>query len=33
MLAHDKKQDRFHEELLTTSEIKKELRAEMNWEN
>ena len=33
MLAHQKKQERFHEELLTTSEVKKELRTEINTDN
>ncbi len=33
MLAHYKKQEIFHEELLTTAEIKKELKDEMNIEN
>ena len=33
MLAHQKKQERFHEELLTTKEVKKELKTEMNIDN
>ena len=33
MIAHNKKQERFHEELLNMNELKKELKSEMNVEN
>lgn len=33
MLAHQKRQERFHEELLTTNEVKKELQTEINIDN